>query len=145
MSWRDWTGRALCLAITFGVAGAQTALYTPENSLLSAGIQTVLSALTNTCALLSAAFFVRGKASFDLQRLAFCALVVNFLNFAAFAAKSSPCVYVLNTLVTVISYAQLARILWPGNGDPIINSRRFGFLPFANFPSKGFYLEAKKQ
>lgn len=144
MNRADWAGRALCLAITFGVAWTQTAFYTPENSLLSAGIQTVLSALTNTCALLAAAFFVRGKASFDLQRLAFCAIVVNFLNFAAFAAKSSPCVYVLNTLVTVISYAQLARILWPGNGDPIYNFRRFGFLPFANLSSKGFHLEAKK-
>lgn len=144
MTWADWLGRALCLAITFGVAWAQTALYTPENSLPSAGIQSVLSALTNTCALLSAAFFVRGKASFDLQRLAFCAIVINFLNFAAFAAKSSPCVYVLNTSITVISYAQLARILWPSNGDPVYHNWRFGVSRFANFQSKIFHMEKTK-
>lgn len=134
----------MCLVVTFGVAWAQTALYTPENSLPSAGIQSLLSALTNTCALLAAAAFVRGKASFDLQRLAFCAMVVNFLNFAAFAAKSSPCVYVLNTSITVISYAQLVRILWPGNGDPIYHNRRFGLSRLANFQSKIFHMEKTK-
>jgi len=145
MSRHDWIGRALCLAVTFGAAWAQTALYSPQNSLLGAGIQSVLSALTNTCALLAAAAFVRGHASFDLQRLAFCAIVVNFLNFAAFAAKSSPLVYVFNTSITVISYAQLARILWPGNGSLIHHTRRFGLFRFANFQGKGIHLETEKR
>lgn len=144
MNCADWVGRALCLAITFGVAWAQLALFTPENTLASVAINQVLSALTNTFALLAAAAFVRGKASFDLQRLAFCAIVVNFLSFVAYSAKAPPLINVLNEAITVLSYAQLLRILWPSNGDPVYNSRRFGVFHFAAFQSPGVHLEKKK-
>lgn len=144
MNRADWIGRALCLAATFGAAWVQTEIYTPENSLLSAGVQTILSALTNTCALLSADAFVRGKASFDLQRIAYCALVVNLLNFAAFAAKSSPFVYVFNTSITVISYAQLVRILWPGNGGISDYLGRVWLFAIAHLPGASLRMEAKK-
>lgn len=132
------------MAITFGVARAQLAFYTPDNNLLSVALNQCLSGVTNTCALLSAAFLVRGKASYDLQRLAFCAIVVNFLSFVAYSAKISPLIYALNGAITVISYAQLVRILWPGNGDPIYHNRRFGFLRFADFQSKIFHMEKTK-
>jgi len=132
------------LVITFGVARAQLAIFTPDNNLLSVGINQCLSALTNTCALLSAAVFARGKASYDLQRLAFCAIVVNFLSFVAYSAKISPLISALNWAITVISYAQLLRILWPSNGDPAYRFRRFGVFRLAYFPSARFYLEAKK-
>jgi hypothetical protein len=144
MNRAEWIGRAVCLAITFGVAQGQLALYTPDNNLLSVGINQCLSALTNTCALLSAAFFVRGKASYDLQRLAFCAIVINFLSFAAYSAKISPLISALNWAITVISCAQLVRILWPGNGDPIYHHRRFGFLRFVDFQSKILHMEKTK-
>jgi len=133
------------LAITFGVAQAQLALFAPDNNLLSVGINQCLSALTNTCALLAAAALVRGKASFDLQRLAFCAIVVNFLSFVAYSAKISPLISALNVAITVISYAQLARILWPSNGDPSYLSRRFGVFRFASFQSPSFHLEKEER
>jgi hypothetical protein len=140
----DWVGRALCLAVTFGVARLQLALFTPENTLASVAVNQVLSAFSNTCALLAAAAFVRGKASFDLQLLAYCAIVVNFLSFVAYSAKISPLIHALNSAITVISYAQLLRILWPSNGDPVYNSRRFGVFHFAAFQSPGLHLEKKK-
>lgn len=140
----DWVGRALCLAVTFGVAWGQLALFTPQNTLASVAINQVLSAFSNTCALLAAAAFVRGKASYDLQRLAFCAIVVNFLSFVAYSAKISPLIHALNSAITVISYAQLIRILWPGNGDPVNNPRRFGVFHFATFQSPGLRMEKKK-
>jgi phosphoglycerol transferase MdoB-like AlkP superfamily enzyme len=144
MNRADWIGRALCLAITFGVARGQLALFAPENTLASVAINQVLSAFSNTCALLAAAAFVRGKASFDLQRLAYCAIVVNFLGFVAYSAKISPLIHALNGVITVISYAQLLRILWPSNGDPVYNSRRFGVFYFAAFQSPGLRVEEKK-
>lgn len=145
MKLTDWIGRVLCAAITFGVAWAQLALYTPDNNLLSVAFNQCLSALTNACALLAAAALVRGKASFDLQRLAYCAIAVNFLSFIAYSAKISPLISALNGAITVISYAQLARILWPSNGDPIYLSRRFGVFRFATFQSPGVHLEEEKR
>lgn len=144
MNLADWVGRVLCAAITFGLAWAQIVLYAPSNNLLGVAFNQCLSALTNTCALLAAAALVRGKASFDLQRLAFCAIVINFTSFIAYMAKLSPLIYALNGAITVISYAQLARILWPSNGDPIHLSRRFGVFRFATFQSPGLHLEEKK-
>jgi len=144
MTGADWIGRALCLAVTFGVAWVQLRLYTPDKNLLSVGLNQCLSAFTNTCALLAAAAFVRGKASFDLQRLAFCAIFVNFLSFVAYSAKISPLIHVLNGTITVISYAQLARILWPSNGDSVYHNRRFGILRFATFQGKIFHMEKTK-
>jgi len=144
MSWADWIGRAVCAAITFGVAYLQTQAFTPESNFYSAVIQAILSALTNTCALLSAAYFVRGKASFDLQRLAYCALVVTLLNLIAFAAKSSPLVSVFNTALTVISYAQFIRILWPSNGSISDLRWRRPLSGRTDFSREGFHMEKKK-
>ena len=144
MNWADWTGRAVCMVITFGVAYLQTWAYTPENNFYSAVLQSILSALTNTCALLSAAYFVRGKASFDLQRLAYCALVVNLLNLIAFAAKSSPFVSVFNTVITVISYAQFIRILWPTNGSILDLRWRGPVHGRADLSGEGLHMEKKK-
>lgn len=140
----DWFGRILCAAVTFGLARAQLALYTPTNDLPGVAFNQVLSALTNACALIAAAAFMRGRASYDMQRLAFCAIVVNFLSFLAYAAKISPLISALNGAITVISYAQLARILWPRDGDPNYINRRFGFFRLAHLPGKGLYMEAKK-
>lgn len=140
----DWVGRALCMAVTFGTAWLQTALYTPDNNLLHAGIQTVLSALTNTCGILAAYFFVRGKLSFDLQRLAYCAIVVNLLNFLAYWAKSSPSVFAANTAITVISYAQFVLILWPGNGGILDTIGRLRLRYVAHLPRAGVHLETRK-
>lgn len=145
MNLADWVGRILCGAITFGLAWGQITLYTPSNTLLGVAFNQCLSALTNTCALLAAAALVRGKASFDLQRLAYCAIAVNFLSFIAYMAKISPLISALNGAITVISYAQLARILWPSNGDPIHLSWRFGVFRFATFQSPGLHLEEKKR
>ena len=145
MNRADWLGRAVCLAVTFGAAWGQLALFTPDNNLLSVAINQCLSAITNTFALLAAWWFVRGKASYDLQRLAFCAIVVNFLSFVAYSAKISPLIYAFNWAITVISYAQLARLLWPRNGDPSYMSRRFGVFRFASFQGPSFHLEKEKR
>jgi len=145
MNLADWVGRVICAAITFGLAWAQLTLYTPSNTLPGVALNQCLSALTNACALLAAAALVRGKASFDLQRLAYCAIAVNFLSFIAYSAKISPLIYALNGVITVISYAQLVRLLWPSNGDPNYLPRRFGFFRFASFQSPGFHLEEKKR
>lgn len=140
----DWLGRLLCAAITFGVAWLRLWAYTPENSLAGAAICNCLSALSNACAVIAAAYLVKGKASFDLQRLAYCAVVVNLLGFLAYAAKSSPSVYATNTAITVISYAQLIRLLWPSNGDIIHPDRCRRFLLGAPLSVKGFHMEKEK-
>lgn len=140
----DWFGRALCALVTFGVVWAQEAVYSPEPTLLGVAINQCLSALSNTCALLAAAAFVQGKTSYDLQRLAFCAIVVNFLSFAAFAAKSSPTVAWLNTTISVLSYAQLVLLLWPSNGGIPNPGGRIRLFYVAHFPRAGLHLETRK-
>lgn len=140
----DWYGRGICFAITFGLAWLKLWLYPPDNNLLSVGISACLSVVCNTVSMIAAASFVKGRASFDLQRLAYCAMVVNLLSFIAYAAKNSPCVFFLNTSITVISYVQLIRLLWPSNGDNVHNNKRDRFLHFTHISGKNIHLEKKK-
>lgn len=102
------------------------------------------AALANAVTVFLAAAVIRGAVSYDIQRLAFCAIVVNLLSFIAFAAKNSPCVHLLNDTVTVISYAQLARLLWPGYGNRSDRDQRYFVSRFADLHLPRFYMEEKK-
>lgn len=137
----DWLGRALCLLITFGSAWAKHSFFQLDPTLFGVGISQCFSALFNASALLAAAYLIRGPASYDLQLLSFCAVVVNLLSFISFAAKNSPCVQILNHTITVISYVQFVRILWPSNGSPLDYCRggllhRLAYLSVASFHVK---------
>lgn len=140
----DWRGRIGCGAVTFGIEWLRSALYVTENTLESVALSCCLSAICNACAILAAHELTTGRTSFDLQRLAFCALVVNYIVFIAYAAKSSPVILACNTLISVLSYAQLARLLWPNDGDSIPLNRCDGVFRSAGFPREGVYLETKK-
>jgi hypothetical protein len=144
MSLGDWAGRAVCAAITFGLAYLRARYLPPENNLQSVALTHCLSAICNACAILAAYRFTRGKTSFDLQRLAFLAIVVNALSILAYAAKSSPLVFAANSAITVISYVQFLRLLWPGNGDVLDTSRCRFIFRVADIPSKGLHMETKK-
>lgn len=140
----DWIGRMLCLVITFGIAFAKNQLFQPEALLLEVGINQCISALCNATAVIAAAYFVRGPASYDLQLLAFCAVIVNFLSFIAFAAKNSPMVFFLNQTIMVISYVQFVRLLWPSNGSPLDYRSSGVFLRFADLSASGFHSKKEK-
>lgn len=141
----DWLGRLVFGACMWGIDYAHTEIFgNPENTMLGIAVYSCTAALCNTSTIVLSAGLLRGKASYDMQRLAYCAIAVNFLCFLAYTAKISPVVILFNTTTTVISYAQLARLLWPSNGDLIPYHRRFGFLRFASLQSTSLHLEAKK-
>lgn len=145
MNAADIFGRILCGLGIYAVNQAQMYLWTPSSSKLNeVSIFICTAALANAVCILLPAALMRGSASYDMQRLAFCAIVVNFFSFIAFAAKSSPLVHLFNDTITVISYAQLARLLWPGYGNRSDNSRRFGIFRFVDFHMPRFYMEKKK-
>lgn len=139
----DWIGRALYAAIIFGVTQLHGEFFgRVENSVTGVAIYVCTAAICNLVAVLLAPYLLRGKASYDMQRLAYCAIVVNFLSFILYSAKISP--VVLNTTITVISYVQLARLIWPSNGYPSYHHRRFGFFRFAALQGKNLHLETEK-
>lgn len=139
----DWIGRALYAAIIFGITQLHGVFFgSPENSIIGVAVYVCTAAVCNLVAVILAPELLRGKASYDMQRLAYCAIVVNFLSFILYSAKISP--VVLNTTITVISYVQLARLIWPSNGNLSHHHRRFGFFRFAALQGKNLHLEAKK-
>ena len=141
----DIIGRVACGLGMYAVNQAQMNLWAPSSAeLFEVSIFICTSALANAICILLPAALMRGSASYDMQRLAFCAIVVNFCSFIAFAAKSSPFVHLFNDTITVISYAQLARLLWPGYGNRYDNSRRFGIFRFVDIHLPRFYMEKKK-
>lgn len=145
MTAADIIGRVVCGLGIYAVNWAQAYLWSPTSiELVEVAIFICTAAVANVFGILLPAALMRGAASYDMQRLAFCAIVVNFLSFIAFAAKNSPCVHFLNDTITVISYAQLARLLWPGYGNRFDNSRRFGIFRFVDFHLPRFYMEKKK-
>jgi hypothetical protein len=144
MTLLDWLGRALCLVVTFGAAYAKGTLYQPESALLSVAISQCLSAFCNAIAVVAAAYLVRGRASYELQLLAYCAVVVNLLSFISYAAKISPMVHALNLTITVISYAQLARLLWPRNDSFVDYCISRLFLLSAAPTIKNLHVEKEK-
>jgi hypothetical protein len=144
MIFADWRGRVSCAAITFGIEWLRSTFYVTENTLESVALSCCLSAICNACAIIAAHELTTGRTSFDLQRLAFCALVINYLVFIAYWAKSSPVIHACNTLISVLSYAQLARFLWPNDGNSIPRSRCDGVFRSADFPREGVHLETQK-
>ena len=143
MNTADWTGRAVYAAVIFGLNLLHGEYFgNPENSITGVAIYVCTSAVCNLVAVILAAHLLRGKASYDMQRLAYCAIVANFLSFILYSAKISP--IVLNITIMVISYVQLARLIWPSNGDPSYHHRRFGFFRLAALQGKNIHLEATK-
>lgn len=139
----DWIGRLIYASIVFGITQVHSEYFgNVENSITGVAIYVCTAAVCNLVAVLLATDLLRGKASYDMQRLAYCAIVVNFLSFILYSAKISP--VVLNLTITVISYVQLARLIWPSNGDPSYHHRRFGFFRFAALQGKNIHLEAEK-
>ncbi len=141
----DWIGRLLCGAGIFGLGWLHAYFFgNPEGTRAGVAVYVCTAALANAIDIVLSAGLMRGKASYDMQRLAYCAIVVNFLSFIAFTAKNSPLVSALNMAITVISYAQLVRLLWPGNGNLSPHPWRFGFLRFTALQSPRIHLEKKK-
>lgn len=138
----DIIARAACGLGIYAVNQVQMYFWTPEsNARMAVYVFIVTAALANVIGILLPAALMRGKASRDMQILAFCAIVVNFLSFIAFTAKNSPCVHILNHTITVISYAQLVRLLWPGYGNRSDDHWRIGIFHVFNPLGKKLYLE----
>lgn len=145
MNRADWIGRLICAAGVFGVAALHSRWFgDPENTIVGMAVYLSTSAICNAFAVIVSASFMRGRAAFDMQRLAFCAIVVNLCSFLAYSAKISPLISALNTAITVISYAQLARLLWPSNGNLIPDNWRNGLFRFSHLQGKNFHLEKTK-
>jgi len=137
--------RAICGLGIYATNQVQMHFWLPEsNARPEVYLFIVTAALANVIGILLPAALMRGKASYDMQRLAFCAIVVNFLSFIAFTAKNSPCVHFLNHTITVISYAQLVRLLWPGYGNRSDDHWRIGVFRFAHLYGKKLYMEKAK-
>src|SRR5690349_8033670 len=99
----DWIGRIIYACIVFGITHVHAEFFGHvENSITGVAIYVCTAAICNLVAVLLASDLIRGKASYDMQRLAYCAIVVNFLSFILYSAKISPAL--LNLTITVISY-----------------------------------------
>lgn len=141
----DVIGRAVCGLVMYAANKLQVHWFLPSTiEIGEVALFICTAALANAFSIILAATTLRGAVSYDMQRLAFCAVVVNLLSFIAFAAKNSPCVHLLNDTITVISYAQLARLLWPGYGNRYDSDRRYGVSRFVDLYLPRFYMEKKK-
>lgn len=137
--------RAVCGIVMYAANKLQVHWFSPSTiEIGDVALFICTAAIANALSILLAATVLRGAVSYDMQRLAFCAVVVNLLSFIAFAAKNSPCVHFLNDTITVISYAQLARLLWPGYGNRYDGDRRYCVSRFVGLYLPRFYMEEKK-
>ncbi|MBV8061448.1 MAG: hypothetical protein JO253_08015 [Alphaproteobacteria bacterium] len=142
----DWLGRLLCGISLLMLSEAHERLFGGQiHGLLGVAIYLCTSGLCNFASIVLADKILNGPISYDMQRLAFCALIVNFFSFIAFMAKNSPSVALLNSTIMVISYVQFARLLWPSNGNPITHHRRVGVLRLLNLQGTRLYLEKEKR
>ena len=109
----------------------------PENTRLGATVYHGGAALFNAITIIFVAHLMCGQISIDLQRLGFCAMVINFLSWIAYLAQQSPVVF--NLTITAVSYAQFARILWNSDGDDDVNRGRFGLVRWPHLLGAGLY------
>ncbi len=140
-----WIGRILCGIAIMALYGLQGMIEGDVKNTLGGVAQHVtVAAIVNAAEVVLAAYLVRGAASYDMQLLAFCAVIVNFLSFVAYAAKNSPMVFFLNHSIMVISYVQFARLIWPSNGSPLNYRSRGLFLRFAHLPIASVHFKKEK-
>lgn len=87
----------------------------PENTQIGVTVYLCSAALFNLALVVYCSHALNGQLSYDLQRLAFCAIILNFIGWITYLAQVTPAF--INFLVMVLTYGMFTRIIWVHDGD----------------------------
>ena len=112
----DWSGRASAALATILIDKAHGLIFGgPENTVAGVTVYLASAALMSFIAIVIYAHIIKGQLSFDLQRLSFCAIALQFTGWLLYLAQQSPAI--INQLIAAVTYGTFTRILWTGDGD----------------------------
>lgn len=112
----EWQSRLAAVIATIIIDKAHKLMFGgPENTFMGITVYLSSAALMSFAAIVCYAHILKGQLSFDLQRLAFCAIALNFLGWLTYLAQQSPAI--INQLIAAVTYGTFTRILWISDGD----------------------------
>lgn len=112
----DWRARLFGVLAFYLIDQAHVEFFGhPENTKMSVTIYLATAALANVAVVVVAAKVLRDQLSYDIQRLNYCAIIVNFMGWLAYLASKSPVVF--NATITALGYGQFLRLFWIGDDD----------------------------
>lgn len=112
----DWPARLTALLAMATLHKAHSSfLGHPENTPTGVTVYLCTAALFNLASVIYFANCLKGQLSYDLQRLAFCAIILNFAGWITYLAQVSPAF--INTLMAALTYGMFTRLFWISDGD----------------------------
>ena len=112
----EWAARVTAILAMLVLDDLHEAIFgEPENSPLGVTVYIGTAALCNALSVVFFAHVLKGKLSYDLQRLAFCAIVLNSVSWVLFMAQQSPSS--INFLMSMVTYGMFTRVCWVSDND----------------------------
>ena len=112
----NWQARATAVLAMLTLDKAHLVFFgSPENTQLGVTIYQGTAALCNGLSVMYFAHGLQAKVSYDLQRLAFCAMFLNAAAWLLYMAQQSPST--VNFLIGMVTYGMLIRTIWISDGD----------------------------
>lgn len=135
----NWQARATAVLAMLTLDKAHLVFFgSPENTQLGVTIYQGTAALCNAISVVFFAHVLKGKLSYDLQRLAFCAILLNSFGWVLYMAQYSP--YFINFLMSMVTYGMFTRVCWVSDNDTDSGGWR-DFLLRAFAKRQKFYLK----
>lgn len=119
----EWPERACAALVTLILEAVHNRLFgCQESTRIAVTVYLSTSALFNVAAILCYDRVLRGQLSADLQKLAYCAIILNFLGWATYMFQRSP--QVVNIMTAALTYGTFTRLLWISDGDTDVGGWR---------------------
>lgn len=112
----EWAARSISILAMLILDRVHEGIFgNPENTPLAVTVYIGTAALCNALSVVFFANILKGKLSYDLQRLAFCALFLNSVSWVLFMAQQSPSS--INFLMSMVTYGMFTRVCWVSDND----------------------------
>jgi hypothetical protein len=119
----DWAPRIAAAIATVAIGEAHLLIFgNPVNTRAGISVYLATSALFNAASIFCYAHLLTNKLSSDLQKLAYCAIILNGLAWITYMLELSP--RVVNDMVQALTYGTFTRLLWISDGDSDVGGWR---------------------
>jgi hypothetical protein len=112
----DWPARLTTVLAMIILDRAHVAFFGhPENTEMGVTVYLGTAAFANAASVVYFSHALNGRLSYDLQRLAFCAIILNSASWVLYMAQMSPSI--INFMMGMLTYGMFTRVCWISDGD----------------------------